>query len=56
MMKPIEAIEAKKEKKIVASAILAGMMMYLSKFLRPYFSDHNFALFILVFYSTLDWH
>lgn len=52
-MKPIEA---KKEKKIVVSAILAGMMMYLSKFLRPYFSDHNFALFILGFYPTLDWH
>ena len=46
MMKPIEA---KKEKKIVAGAILFGMMLYLSKFLRPYFSDNNFALFILGF-------
>jgi len=45
-MKPIDA---KREKKIVAGAIVVGMLFYLSKFVRPYFADNNFALFILGF-------
>ena len=45
-MKPIDA---KKEKKIIAGAIVVGMMLYLSKFLRPHFADNNSVLFILGF-------
>ena len=45
-MKPIYH---KKENKIVASAVVVGMLLYLSKFLRSYFGDNNFALFILGF-------
>ena len=45
----MKSIDAKKEKKIVAGAIVVGMILYLSKFLRPYFGENNFALFILGF-------
>lgn len=45
----MRSIDAKKEKKMVAGAIVVGMILYLSKFLRPYFSDNNFALFVLSF-------
>jgi hypothetical protein len=45
-MKPIAA---KNEKKIIAGAIAVGMILYLSKFLRPHFSDNTVVLFILGF-------
>lgn len=45
----MNVISTKKEKKIVSGAIVAGMILYLSKFLRPYFGDNNAALFILGF-------
>jgi len=40
---------AKKERKIATGAIIVGIILYLSKFLRPYFSDNNTVLFILGF-------
>ncbi|THU37972.1 hypothetical protein FAM09_14890 [Niastella caeni] len=43
----------KDERKIVTAAISAGIILYLSKFLRPYFSDNNSALFILGFLPNL---
>lgn len=45
----MKSINAKRGKKIVSGAIVVGMMLYLSKFLRPCFSDNNFTLFILGF-------
>ena len=45
----VHPINTKKEKKIVTGAIIVGIMLYLSKFLRPYFSDNNSVLFILGF-------
>jgi hypothetical protein len=42
-------LNAKKENKIVTGAIIVGIMLYLSKFLRPYFSDNNSVLSILSF-------
>ena len=45
----MKSIHAKKKKNIVAGAIVVGMILYLSKFLRPYFGDNNFALLILGF-------
>ena len=41
------------EKKIVAGAIIVGILLYLSKFLRPCFSDNNSVLFILSFLPNL---
>ena len=41
--------DAKKESKIATSAIIAGIILYLSKFLRPYFGDNNTVLFVLGF-------
>jgi len=38
---------AHKQKKIVTGAIAAGIMLYLSKFLRPCFTGNNSVLFIL---------
>jgi len=38
---------AHKQKKIVIGAIAAGIMLYLSKFLRPYFPDNTSVLLIL---------
>ena len=46
-------IYAKNEEKITAFAITIGIILYLSKFLRPYFSDNNSALFILGFLPNL---
>ena len=43
-MDPITIIKAKK---ILACAIVAGMLLYLSKFLRNYFNDNDSILFIL---------
>ena len=40
---------AKKEMTIATVAIIVGIILYLSKFLRPYFSDNNTILFILGF-------
>ena len=40
---------AKKGKKIATGVIIVGILLYLSKFLRPYFSDNNSVLFILGF-------
>jgi hypothetical protein len=40
---------AKIEKTIATGAIIVGIVLYLSKFLRPYFSDKNTVLFILGF-------
>jgi len=45
----MNTINTKKEKKIVTGAIIVGIMAYLSKFLRPNFSDNNSILFILSF-------
>ena len=45
----MNTINTKKEKKIVTGAITVGIILYLSKFLRPYFSDSNSILFILSF-------
>ncbi|HAK80465.1 MAG TPA: hypothetical protein DCM71_27075 [Runella sp.] len=45
----MESIDTKKEQKIVATSIVVGMMLYLSKFLRPYFGSNDFVLFILGF-------
>ena len=45
----MNSINAKKENKIVTGAIIVGIMLYLSKFLRPCFSDNNSVLFILSF-------
>ncbi len=42
-------INPKKDKKIVTGAIIVGIILYLSKFLRPYFSDNNSAILILSF-------
>ena len=39
----------KKEKQIANAAIVAAIILYLAKFLRPYFSDNNSLLFILGF-------
>jgi hypothetical protein len=44
----INSINANEEKKIVTGAIIFGIILYLSKFLRIY-TDNNFALFILSF-------
>jgi hypothetical protein len=49
----MNSINAKKEEKIVTSAIIVGVMLYLSKFLRHYFSDNNSVLFILGFLPNL---
>lgn len=38
-----------KEKKIVTAAIIVGIILYLSKFLRTSFNDNDTALFILGF-------
>ena len=40
---------AKKEMTIATVAIIVGIILYLSKFLRPSFSDNNTILFILGF-------
>jgi hypothetical protein len=45
----MQPIIAKKAKKIVTGAITIGIILYLSKFLRIYFSDNDPALFILGF-------
>ena len=45
-MKPINSI---KEGKIVTGAIVFGILLYLSKFLRPHFSDNKSVLFVLGF-------
>ena len=42
-------LNTKKENKIVTGVIIAGIILYLSKFLRPYFSDDNSVLTILGF-------
>lgn len=46
---PMNPINTKKEKKIVTGVIIVGIILYLSKFLRPYFSYNNSALSILGF-------
>jgi len=45
--------KTKKERIIVSCAILAGVMFYLSKYLRGYFNDHDAVLFILGFLPNL---
>ena len=45
----MSSINARTIKKIVTSAIVVGIILYLSKFLRPYFSDNNSVLFVLSF-------
>ena len=45
----MKSINANKEKKIVTGAIIVGIILYLSKFLRAPFIDNDFALFILGF-------
>ena len=45
----MNSTNAKKERKIATGAIIVGIILYLSKFLRPYFSDNNTILFILGF-------
>lgn len=45
----MKSIDTQKEQKMVATSIVVGMMLYLSKFLRPYFDSNDFALFILGF-------
>ena len=42
-----------KARKIAALAIVAGMILYLSKFLRGYFADNNSVLFILGFLPNI---
>jgi hypothetical protein len=45
----MKTIDATKERKIANGAIFFGIMLYLSKFLRPHFSDNNSVLFMLGF-------
>ena len=45
----MNSTNAKKERKIATGTIIVGIILYLSKFLRPYFSDNNTILFILGF-------
>jgi hypothetical protein len=45
----MKLIDTKNEKEIVAFAIVIGMMLYLSKFLRPCFEGNDYGLFILGF-------
>src|SRR3954452_9365274 len=47
--KAMSSITTKKEKKIIAGAIIIGIILYLSKFLRTYYSGNDSALFILGF-------
>jgi len=45
----MNSTNANREKKIVAAAIIVGIILYLSKFLRSSFIDNSSALFILGF-------
>ena len=45
----MNSTNAKKERTIATGAIIVGIILYLSKFLRPYFSDNNSVQFIIGF-------
>lgn len=45
----MKSTNANKEKKIVTGAIIIGIVLYLSKFLRVSFIDNDSALFVLSF-------
>ena len=45
----MHTIHTKKEKQIVTGAVIVGILLYLSKFLRPGFSENESVLFMLGF-------